>query len=216
MTSKSNRTPIICCFKLFASFLSHPWIQSYSPETPNSGQNWRFSLQWRHYGIDSVSNHQPHDCLLKRLFGADQRKHQSSASLAFVRGIHRRPVNSPHKRPVTRKMFPFDEVIMFFPCELEIWQMTLKNNMTLLLCYSKLCASFHSHLWIQTGVTIRKTQIGAKKFDLCDLDLWALTLTFSMDIPSVSGDYYWKFHDDIVRETLRKRCERNVHTAAWS
>ena len=44
---------------------------------------------------------------------ADQRKHQSSAPLAFVRGIHRGPVNSPHKWPVTRKMFPFDDVIMF-------------------------------------------------------------------------------------------------------
>ena len=43
---------------------------------------------------------------------ADQRKHQSSASLAFVRRIHRRPVNSPHKWPVTRKMFPFVDVIM--------------------------------------------------------------------------------------------------------
>ena len=43
---------------------------------------------------------------------ADQRKHQSSASLAFVRGFHRWPVNSPHKWPVTRKMFSFDDVIM--------------------------------------------------------------------------------------------------------
>ena len=44
----------------------------------------------------------------------DQRKHQSSASLAFVRGIHRGPVNSPHKWPVTRKMFTFDDVIMVY------------------------------------------------------------------------------------------------------
>ena len=44
--------------------------------------------------------------------GADQRKHQSSASLAFVRGIHQWPMNSPHEGPVTRKMFPFDNVIM--------------------------------------------------------------------------------------------------------
>ena len=44
--------------------------------------------------------------------GADQRKHQSSASLAFVRGIHRWPVDSTYKRPVTRKMFQFDGVIM--------------------------------------------------------------------------------------------------------
>ena len=43
---------------------------------------------------------------------ADERKHQSSASLAFVWGIHRGPENSPHKGPVTRKMVPFDDVIM--------------------------------------------------------------------------------------------------------
>ena len=44
--------------------------------------------------------------------GADQSKHQSSESLAFVWAIHRGPVNSPHKWPVTRKMLPFDDVIM--------------------------------------------------------------------------------------------------------
>ena len=44
---------------------------------------------------------------------ADQRKHQSSASLAFVREIHRGPVNSPHKWPVTRKMVPSDDLIMW-------------------------------------------------------------------------------------------------------
>ena len=53
---------------------------------------------------------------------ADQRKHQSSASMAFVRGIHRGQVNSPHKWPVTRKMFPFDDVIMFLVYAL-IWAM---------------------------------------------------------------------------------------------
>ena len=44
--------------------------------------------------------------------GADQRKYQSSPSLAFARGIHQSPLNSPPKGPVTRKMFPFDDVIM--------------------------------------------------------------------------------------------------------
>ena len=46
--------------------------------------------------------------------GTDQRKNQSVASLAFVRRIHRWPMNSPHKRPVTRKMFSFNDVIMLF------------------------------------------------------------------------------------------------------
>ena len=44
--------------------------------------------------------------------GADQRKYLNSASLAFVRVIHRSPMSSPHKWPVTRKMFPFDDVII--------------------------------------------------------------------------------------------------------
>ena len=43
---------------------------------------------------------------------ADQGKNKNSASLVLVRGIHRWPVNSPHKGPVTQKMFPFDDVIM--------------------------------------------------------------------------------------------------------
>ena len=53
--------------------------------------------------------------------GADQRKHQNSSSLAFVRGIQRWPVNSPHKWPVTQKMFSFDDVIS------EKCEITLKN-----------------------------------------------------------------------------------------
>ena len=46
--------------------------------------------------------------------GTDQRRHQSSVSLAFVRGIHQWPVNSPHEGPVTKKMVPVDNVIMTF------------------------------------------------------------------------------------------------------
>ena len=54
--------------------------------------------------------------------GADQSKHQSSASLAFVWEIHRGPVNFPHKWPVTRKMFPFDDVIMTLLCICMTWR----------------------------------------------------------------------------------------------
>ena len=62
-----------------------------------------------HHG---VSNHQPHDCVLNRFSGSDQRKHQSSASLAFVRGIHRWRVNSPHEGPVMWRMFSLDDVMI--------------------------------------------------------------------------------------------------------
>ena len=44
----------------------------------------------------------------------------------------------------------------FESCDLEIWMITLKNNRAPLLCYFKLCAAFHSHWWIETGVTVRK------------------------------------------------------------
>ena len=66
------------------------------------------SLQCRHNVRESVSNHQPHDCFLSRLFR--RRSKKSLASLG--RRIHRGPVNSPHKWTVTGKMFPFDDVIM--------------------------------------------------------------------------------------------------------
>ena len=62
--------------------------------------------------------------------GAYQRKHQSSTSLAFVRGIHRWPVDSPHKGPVTRKMFPFADVIV------RLFMMSL-NILLLWLCEVK-------------------------------------------------------------------------------
>ena len=56
------------------------------------------------------------------------------------------------------------------PYDLEIWQMTLKNNRTHLLCYFKHCASFHIHIWIQTGVTVCKWLNW----------FWPLTLTFHL------------------------------------
>ena len=72
------------------------------------------SLLWRHNGRDGVSNQQHHDCLLNRLFRRRYKNHQSSPLLALVQGSHRWPVNSPYRAPVTRKMFPFDDVIILF------------------------------------------------------------------------------------------------------
>ena len=163
------------------------------------------------------------------------------------------------------------------------WNLTLKNNRTPLQCYFKLCASFGSHLWIETGITVRKRPICVKiddffsrvtskfdlwpwktirhlfyatssfahhfiaigkfklelqsgnaqsgsnskqhqavciisssyansnwsyspetvklGFDLCDLDLWPLTLIFCMDLTLVIGNNSWKFHDDTTKVT---------------
>ena len=62
---------------------------TYISNTTPGSISWVFTLQWRHNRHDSVSNHQPYDCLLTVYSDADQRKNQSSASLAFVRGIDR-------------------------------------------------------------------------------------------------------------------------------
>ena len=59
-------------------------------------------------------------------------------------------------------------------CDLAVWRMTLKNNRAPLPCYFKLCASFRSHWWIQTGVTVRK-QI-RRFLEPCDLAIWLMTL----------------------------------------
>ena len=65
------------------------------------------SLQWRRNERDDVSN-----SIVCSAVQPQIKKHQSYASLAFVRGIHQCSVDSPDKGPVTQKMFPFDGVIM--------------------------------------------------------------------------------------------------------
>ena len=84
------------------------------------GPDWAFYSSF-HYGDVIMSTIGSQITSLASVYSivysdADQRIHQSSASLAFVRGIHRGPVNSSHKWPVTRKMFPFDDVIMIHLC----------------------------------------------------------------------------------------------------
>ena len=71
-----------------------------------------YSLHWHHNDHDSVSNHQPHGCLLNRLFRRRSKKTPKLCVTGLCAGNSPGPVNSPHKGPVTRKMFPFDDVIM--------------------------------------------------------------------------------------------------------
>ena len=70
------------------------------------------TLWWRHNDHDSVSNHQPHECLLNRLFRRRSKKTSKLRVTGLCVGNSPGPVNSPHKGPVKRKMFPFDDVIM--------------------------------------------------------------------------------------------------------
>ena len=91
----------------------------------------------------------------------DQIKHQSSASLAFVRAIHRWPVNSPHKGPVTRKMFPFAYVIMIYRGQLRkaahknkarhIPTMQATRRVPLMASQCHLCSVFTTASYVTSG-----------------------------------------------------------------
>ena len=70
------------------------------------------TLQWSHNDQDGVSNHQPRGCLLNRLFRRRSKKTSKLRVTGLCVGNSPGPVNSPHKGPVTREMFPFDDVIM--------------------------------------------------------------------------------------------------------
>ena len=88
-----KRAPMRICFSNLSWSIPLQWL---SPSAHS--ENACISVEWRHNERDGVSNH--------------PRLDQSSAPLAFVREIHRWPVNSMYKRPVTRKMLPFDDDIM--------------------------------------------------------------------------------------------------------
>ena len=83
----------------------HNWLHAFGPQ--------RMSLRWRHNDRAGVSNHQPHGCLLNRVFRRRSKKTSKLCVTGLCAGNSPGPVTSPHKWPVTRKMFPFDDVIMF-------------------------------------------------------------------------------------------------------
>ena len=80
------------------SFVGHIW------HVKSQAQLHKNTLQWRHNERDGVSNHQSHDCLLNSLFRSKKTSQLRVTGLCAV--------NSQHKGPVTREMFPFDDVIM--------------------------------------------------------------------------------------------------------
>ena len=109
--------------KLLSSFQGHHKI--------HGAVAWR----WCHNGPHVVSNHQPHDCLLNRLFRRRSKKTSKLRVTGLCAGNSPGPVKSPHKWPVTRKMFPFHDVIMEFNIilisisRLPIWTLSGETQM---------------------------------------------------------------------------------------
>ena len=145
MTLKNNRAPLLRCFKLCASFHSHRWIQTWVTVRKRSIR----------VKIDNFLSRvtSKFDRWLWKTIG-----HLSYAASSFV---HHFIANS--KLELQSGTLNLGQKWQFFvPCDLRIRQMTLKNNRAPFLYCFKLCASFHSHWWIQTGVTVRKRTIWFK------------------------------------------------------
>ena len=142
MTLKNNRAPLLCYFKLCASFRSHLVNSNfnYSPETPNLGQIRRFleACDLEIWQMTLQNNRALLLCYFK--LSTSFRSHWWNQTWVTV------PKRTPNLGQIRR----FLEA-----CDLEIWQMTLQNNRAPLLCYFKLSISFRSHgefkLELQSG-----------------------------------------------------------------
>ena len=105
---------------IFAWYQDIPWSDCVTVDCGRFQRNsdascdmcFKLTLQWRHNGRDSISNHQPHDCLLSRLFRRRSKKTSKFRVTGLCAGILPGTGEFPAQWPVTRKMFPFHDVIM--------------------------------------------------------------------------------------------------------
>ena len=201
MTLKNNRAPLLCYFKLYASFRSHQWIQAAVTVRKHligikiddffSRVTLQFDIwPWKTIGhlFYATSSFVHHFVAIDDLklelqsgnaqFGSNstifralrpwnltddlaKQKGTSSMLLQAVCIISYPLVNS--NSSYSPETLDSGQNRRFFElCDLEILQMTPKNTRASLLCYFKLCVSFHTHWLIQTGVTVRKRPIWVK------------------------------------------------------
>ena len=158
MTLKNNRAPLLCCFKLYASFHSHWWMKT------------KITVRKRSIRVkigDLLS------CVTLKFDGWPWR---TIGHLFYVASslMHHLIAIAEFKLKLQSGNAQFvSKSAIFVSCDLEIWRMTLKKNRAPLLCNIKLCASRYHHMWIQTGVTVRKRLS------------WVMTsviLTFDLDL----------------------------------
>ena len=148
MTLENNRAPHLYYIKVCASFHSHGWIQT------------GVTVRKRSIRV-KISD------FLSRV----TLKFDGWPSTRQIWGIWKlRPAYSPETPNLGQNRW------CFVPCDLEIWWMTLENNRASLLCRFKLCATFHSHRWIQTGVTVLKRPIFGSN-SMIFLAVWPWNLT---------------------------------------
>ena len=158
LTLKNNRAPLLFYFKLCASFRNHWCIETWV--TVQKRPIWvkindffsRATLKFDGWPCKTIG-------------------HLFYATSSFV---HHFVAIGEFKLELQSETPNLGQIQRFLePCDLEIWWMTLQNNRAPLLCNFKLCASFRSHWWIQTGVTVRKRPIWVK---FQTFQIWRMTL----------------------------------------
>ena len=165
MTSKNNRTHLLYYVKLCASFQTHWWIQI-AVTAP------KCSIWVKKIGDFLSCVTLKFDRRLWQTIG-----HLFYATLNFVN--HFKAIGEFELEWQSRNAQFRSKSAIFVPCGLEISRMTLKNYWAPLLCYLKIWATFHSHLWIRTGDTVQKRPIWVEIDDFvkpCDLKIWQMTL----------------------------------------
>ena len=148
MTLKNKRAPLVCCFKLCASFQIHRWNQI-------GFAVWKRSIQVKIADFFVPCDLEIWWMVLENKMAPLLYYVKLCAAFQIHRGIQ--TWVTVRKRSISVKIGDF-----FVPCDLESRWITLKNYRAPLLYYVKLCASFPSHPWIQTGVTVRKRTIWVK------------------------------------------------------
>ena len=161
-----QRDPLID--SLIARFMGPTWAPSGADRTqvaPCWAMYWagpvfsKITLHWIYwFAMRLLVNHnnQRTVCIFQRIY-LGSHAYISTKTTRQIWGIWKlRPAYSPETPNLGQNRW------CFVPCDLEIWWMTLENNRAPPLCCFKLCAIFHSHRWIQTGVAVRKRPIWVK------------------------------------------------------
>ena len=190
MTPKNNRAPLLCYFKLFASFRSHWWIQT--------GVTVRKRLIW--VNIDAFLSRVTlkfdgwPSKTIGHLFYATSSFVQHFVAIGeFILELESGNAHSGSNSTLFRAVWP--------------WNLTddlLKQKGTSPKHHQAICIISSSYVNSNWSYGPETVKLGR---DLCDLDLWPLTLTFWMDVTFVIGNNSWKFHDDTMMGTWWKRCD---------
>ena len=206
MTIKNHRAPLLCCFKLCTSFHSHCCIEI--GVTVRKRPIWvkiddffsRLTLKFNGWPWITI-------------------KHLSYAASSFV---YHFIANGESKLQLQSGNAQFGSKLTFF-LAMWPWNLTddLENNRAPLL--SKLCASFHCHMWIQTGVTVRKLLSEVMTFVTLTFNLWPWTFAWTSCLSMViTPEYFrmiwWQEHCQrgVTHGQTDRQTERNVFRAAWS